>query len=431
MYVTVIQSKGKNKTYQSVLLRESYREGGRVKNRTIANLSRCRPEEIEAIRLALKHKDDLSGLEQVQPGLEVREGPSLGALWTVYALAGRLGLEKALGTERQGRLALWQVLARVLDQGSRLSAVRLAGFHAAGQVLGFSRGFDENDLYRNLTWLSEHQEKIEDRLFKARRGRSRPELFLYDVTSSYLEGENNALADWGYSRDKKRGRKQIVIGFLCDESGEPVSTEVFTGNTSDLQTFEAQVKKAAERFGCRRLTFVGDRGMIKSGQIEEVSQAGFHYITAITKAQIRSMIKKGVFQLGLFDEQLCEVESGGERYILRRNPIRAEEVKRNRESRLALLQALAEQQNRRLAEHPRADQHKAFLKVSEKESRLGLSAFVTVTAEDRRIKVQVDEEYLGEIAELDGCYALKTDLPAEAASAQTIHDRYKDLGVMY
>jgi len=115
MYITVIQAKGKNKTYQSVLLPESYREGGQVKNRTIANLSRCRPEEIEAIRLALKHKDDLSGLEQVQPGLEVREGPSLGAL----------------GTDRQGRLALWQVLARVLDQGSRLSAVRLAGFHAA------------------------------------------------------------------------------------------------------------------------------------------------------------------------------------------------------------------------------------------------------------------------------------------------------------
>ena len=110
----------------------------------------------------------------------------------------------------------------------------------------------------------------------------------------------------GYNRDKKTGKKQIVIGLLCDEEGEPVSTEVFAGNTADLSTFESQVKKAAGRFGCGRVTFVGDRGMIKSGQIEDLSKAGFHYITAITKAQIRSMIKNGVFQLGLFDEHLCE-----------------------------------------------------------------------------------------------------------------------------
>jgi hypothetical protein len=430
MYITVTTSKGKKKTYQSVLLRESYRDGGQVKNRTIANLSHCKPNEIEAIRLALRHKDNLAALQQAKPEIDMREGPSIGAIWTVFETARRLGIQKALGPTRQGKLALWQVLSRVLDQGSRLSAVRLAGFHAVGEVLGFQTGFTENDLYRNLNWLSEHQAKIEDRLFSSRWGKQTPGLFLYDVTSSYLEGDHNELADWGYNRDKKQGKKQIVIGLLCDEKGEPVSTEVFAGNTADLSTFESQVQKAAGRFGCERVTFVGDRGMIKSGQIEDISRAGFHYITAITKAQIRSLIKKGVFQLGLFDEHVCEVEHGGERYILRRNPIRAEEMSISRSERLARLHALADEQNAYLTAHPRADQHTAWQKVAEKEGRLGLSAFVTVTAENRHITVDVDEEYLAEVAELDGCYAIKTDLPAEAADPETIHDRYKDLALV-
>ena len=129
------------------------------------------------------------------------------------------------------RRHFWQVVARVLEQGSRLSAVRLAQGHAACDVLGIRRGFDENDLYANLTWLSTHQEAIEKRLFAQRRGQGKPELFLYDVTSSYLEGQDNAYGAYGYNRDGKKGKKQIVIGLLCDEHGAPVSTEVFRGNT--------------------------------------------------------------------------------------------------------------------------------------------------------------------------------------------------------
>ncbi len=431
MYITTTKSKGKKKTYTSVLLRESYREDGKVKNRTIANLSHCKPNEIEAIRIALKYKSDLSSLQSLtDKGVDLQQGMSVGAIWTVYALARRLGLEKALGTDHSGKLALWQVLARVLGQGSRLSAVRLAQVLAAGDVLGFSRGFDENDLYDNLRYLSEKQTEIEERLFKVRRGKTKPELFLYDVTSSYLEGDKNELADWGYNRDKKRGKKQIVIGLLCDEEGEPVSIEVFEGNTADLSTFESQVKKVSTRFGCERVTFVGDRGMIKSGQIEDLSKAGFNYITGITKPQIRSLIKKGVFQLGLFDENLCEVEQDGVRYILRKNPIRAGEMAQSRSSRLAALEDLAERQNLYLTEHPKADEHKAWQRVIEKESRLNLSSLVTVTAKDRHIKIEMDEEYLAEVAELDGCYVLKTDLPVKAADKETVHARYKDLAMV-
>jgi len=422
-------SKDGKKNYESIWLRESYREKGKVRTRNIANLKNCSVEEITAIELALKHKKNLTDLGSIED-IDLKEGVSVGAVWAVYQMAKKLGIEKALGSDFQGQLALWQILARVLDQGSRLSAVRLAQSQAADSILRFERGFCEDDLYKNLTWLAGRQEKIEKKLFKIRRGENKPGLFLYDVTSSYLEGMHNDFGDWGYNRDKKRGKKQIVIGLLCDAEGEPVSTEVFRGNTGDLSTFESKVKKASQRFGCERVTFVGDRGMIKSGQIENLSKAGFNYITAITKPQIRSLIKKGVFQLGLFDEDLCEVEHDGVRYILRKNPIRADEMACNRASRLAALKDLADKQNKYLAEHPKADQHKAWEKASEKRSRFQLGTFVSVTAKDRHIKIEVDEEYQDEIAELDGCYVLKTDLPVEVASAETVHGRYKDLSMV-
>jgi transposase len=431
MYVARAKWASKNgkKTYESIWLRESYRESGKVKTRNVTNLKNCSEEEITAIELALKHKKNLADLGSIED-IDIKEGVSVGAVWAVYQVAKKLGIEKALGSDFQGQLALWQVLARALDQGSRLSAVRLAQSQASDSILRFEHGFCEDDLYKNLTWLAGRQEKIEKKLFKIRRGENKPGLFLYDVTSSYLEGQHNDLGDWGYNRDKKRGKKQIVIGLLCDAEGEPVSTEVFKGNTGDLSTFESQVKKVSTRFGCERVTFVGDRGMIKSGQIEDLSMAGFNYITAVTKPQIRSLIKKGVFQLGLFDEDLCEVEQDGVRYILRKNPIRADEMAQSRASRLATLKNLADQQNQYLAGHPRADQHKAWEKVSEKRSRFTLGAFVSVTARDRHITIKVDEECLAEIAELDGCYVLKTDLPVEAVSAETVHGRYKDLSMV-
>jgi hypothetical protein len=316
MHVVTNKSAPKNskKIYQSVLLRESYREGGKVKKRTIANLSGCKPEEIAAIKLALKHKDDLAEIGSLK-SVELQEGLSVGAVWTVYQMAKRTGIEKSLGKEFAAKLAIWQVIARVIEQGSRLSAVRLAQTQAACDVLDIRRGFDENDLYDNLKWLADNQEKIEDTLFSVRRGKTKPEIFLYDVTSSYLEGTKNYFGKYGYNRDGKKGKQQIVIGLLCDESGEPVSTEVFAGNTKDTQTFASQVKKAAERFGCERVTFVGDRGMIKIPQIKDLPK-GFHYITAITKPQINSLMDKGVIQIGLFDEDLFEIEDNDIRYIL-------------------------------------------------------------------------------------------------------------------
>jgi len=426
MYVArALWPSSNGKTYESVYLRESFREGARVRKRDIANLTHCDPQEIAAIELALKFKGHLSALGSLDH-IELRQGLSVGAVWTVYEVARRRGIDKALGQDFAGQLALWQVLARVLDQGSRLAAVRLAQGHAACDVVGIRRGFDENDLYANLGWLSEQQEKIEERLFARRPGR-KPELFLYDVTSSYLEGQANALGAYGYNRDGKRSKKQIVIGLLCDQEGEPVSTEVFRGNTQDPATFASQVKKASERFGCERVTFVGDRGMIKSGQVQDLARVGFHYITAITKPQIKTLLEAGILQMDLFDAELCEVSHEGLRYVLRRNPLRADELSAARADKKVSVERLREALNRYLAEHPRARSATAERTVRAKISQLKLDSWLAVEVEGRSLKLTVNQLALEEVSRLDGCYVIKTDLPESAASKQVIHDRYKDL----
>jgi hypothetical protein len=426
MYVArALWPSANGKTYESIYLRESYRDGPHVRKRDIANLTHCDPKEVAAIELALQFKGDLSALGSLDK-IQLRQGLSVGAVWTVYEVARRRGIDTSLGHDFAGQLALWQVLARVLDQGSRLSAVRLAQVHAACDILGIRRGFDENDLYANLGWLSQQQEKIEDRLFARRQGH-KPELFLYDVTSSYLEGQDNALGAYGYNRDGKKGKKQIVIGQLCDEHGEPVSTEVFQGNTQDPATFASQVNKAGERFGCERVTFVGDRGMIKSGQIRDLAQAGFHYITAITKPQIQTLLKAGVLQMDLFDVELCEVSHEGVRYVLRRNPLRADELAASRADKKASVERLRETLDRYLTEHPRAQTSTAERSVRAKIAQLKLDAWLAVEVAGRSLQLTVNQPALDEISRLDGCYVLKTDLLQSAASKKVIHDRYQDL----
>src|SRR6201996_8000130 len=359
------------------LLRESYREAGKVKHRTIANLSHCKAEEVEAIRLALRRKADLAGMvaAAAERALELVPGPSVGAVWLLSPLARDLGIVAALGSDRQ-ELALWQVIARVLDQGSRLSAVRLAGGHAAGAALGMI-SFDEDDLYANLDWLAQHQADIETRLFARRKPASAPDVFLYDVTSTYLEGELNAFAAFGYNRDRKSGKRQIVIGLLCDVDGRPLSIELFAGNTSDVKTFSSQLSKAAARFGADRVTFVGDRGMIKGPQSAELGAADFHYITAITKALMDGLIAAGVLQMDLFEETLAEVEGkDGERYVLRRNPARAEELAASRQDKLTTLRTAGETANKYLRDHPRAAAKTQLSKLKARAKTLHIDRFV-------------------------------------------------------
>ena len=211
------------KSYESIYLRESYRDGTHVRKRNIANLTHCDPQEIAAIELALRHKNNLTALASLEQ-IELHQGPSVGAVWTVYQVAQRLGLRKILGDEFSGHLALWQVLARVLEQGSRLSAVRLVAVHAAGAVLGCFRGFDENDLYDNLTWLSAQQKDIENRLF-AQRGRKNRSCFSTTspvATSRGITTPSVPMATAGMAR-RTKNRSSLAYYATRKENPSPSS----------------------------------------------------------------------------------------------------------------------------------------------------------------------------------------------------------------
>lgn len=425
MYIDVSKSVQRGKTYYRQLLRESYREDGKIKHRTLANLSSLPDRVIAAMKLALKHKDDLSALVNVT-NIETVQGMRIGAVFCLQAIAVRLGLVKALGTDRPGKLALWQVLARLIDQGSRLSAVRLAESHGVCDILGLDT-FHEDHLYDNLFWLSENQEMIEKRLFKQRYGAAPPRLFLYDVTSSYLEGTCNAFGAFGYNRDGKKGKQQIVVGLLADSEGVPVSVRVFEGNTQDVKTVGDQISVLVKRFGVEEVIFVGDRGMLKQPQLNLLEDHRFHYITAITKTHIRKLLKDGVFQMELFDEDLGEIESEGIRYVFRRNPQRAEEISTNRDDKLNKLQKLVDQKNVYLAGHGRSKAEIAVNKVVAYARKLKLQDWMEVGVDERRLTLQFNRQACDEASRLDGCYVIKTDLPTGDIPAGMIHDRYKDL----
>lgn len=420
MHIHRLKTKVGSKVYNSILLRESYREGKQVRKRTIANVTNWSPELIAVLEASLKG-------QQLVPAeaIEVGPGKNFGASFAFASLAKLLRLPDALGSSRQGRLALMMAVLRPIKAVSKLGTVAMAKNQAVEELLGIS-AFDEDDLYGALDWLEQNQDSIEDSLFRSRGGQCQT-LFLYDVTSSYLEGQQNELAKYGYNRDKKAGKKQIVIGLLKDEHGLPVSVQVYEGNTLDHKTVSDQIKKLKERFGVRRVVMIGDRGMLKQAQIAEIGAHEWNYITALTKPQLESLLEQGVIQLGLFDEKLCQVEQEGRRLILRRNPKRAQELGANRQCRLDKFLALANEANEKLSKGLRADAQKSFQKVSAAVVRYNLEKFVRLRLEKRFIEVIIDDEKVESAKQLDGCYALVTDLDKKDFAAETVHERYKDL----
>lgn len=432
MFIAEIISKGKKgKSYTSILLRESYRVGSKIKSKTLAVLTHMPAHILEAVRRALAQpSDSLAGLAKTSDdSLRLRTAESFGALWTVDQVAQQLGIKKALGGTREAELSYWQVLARVLRPGTSLLAmVRLASTCAAAAILGWRLAFTEDDLYANGSWLEGRHAVIERRLWQSRATQLKDQLFLYDVTSSYLEGHYNALAAWGYNRDHKEGKKQLVIGLLADSRGEPVSIQVYRGNTNDLKTFGQQVHKIKKELGCEGVTLVGDRGMIRSDQKAAAQKAQFHFITTLTKPQIQKLLADKVFQIELFEEKVQEVfAEDGRRFVLRRNPMRQEELQRAREQKQKALEAAILKANTYLKEHPRAKVSTQRRLLSAQLQRLKLQDWLKLSVKNQRLVLTLDAPALKAAAQLDGCYVVESDLKAAQADAQTLHDRYKDL----
>ena len=414
------------KIYRRVLLRNSYRRNGKVCHDTVATLSKCSNEEIEAIKFALANKKNLAALKVPDKTVKTRQGLTIGTVWLLYQLAKRLGIVNAMGRSGKAKLVLWMIISAIIGSVSRLSATRLAQSHAACDILGLD-SFCEDDLYTAMDWLDDHQQVIEGRLFKGRYKHEKPNMYLYDVTSSYLEGDQNEFGDYGYNRDGKKGKKQIVIGLLTDDEGRPISCEVFQGNTQDTKTFKSQVDKIAQRFGIEKVTFVGDRGMIKSAQISDLTTEKYHYITALTKPEIETLLKQDVVQMELFDKTVCEVEAEGIRYIFRRNPIRVREIRETRQSKLRKVYDLCLQKSEYFAEYPKAKVEVAKRIVKEKAGRLKIGKWVNICNQGRNLSVEINKIILEQEEKLDGCYVIKTDLSVKTASKQTVHDRYKSL----
>jgi len=418
MYIATVPNR---KSPPAILLRESYRENGKVKTRTIANLTHWAPERIEALRKALKGEFD--GLD----GEEV-SGEIFGVLFALKQLADQVGMTRVLGTSEEGRLALFLVLARIAHGGSRLSAVRWAEQHAVSDILALE-DFDENDLYEALDWLEAEQTRIEKRLYQAyvsAHGEP-PAIVLYDVTSSYFEGEHNELAEYGYNRDGKRGKKQIVIGLLTGADGEPLAVRVFEGNTADPSTVGEQIALLKQQFGVEEVVFIGDRGMIKAKGKEALSALGWRYISALTTQQVRALIKRGALQLDLFDEDIGEVLDGDKRLIVRRNERTRHREQARRADKLKRLEARIAERNAFVRQSTRADPAAGLRQLELWVKRHKLSGFVTLSLEQDEIRCQIDQERLAEVALLDGCYVLETTVPAAQMDAQTVDERYRDL----
>jgi transposase len=410
------------KIYKSVLLRESYREDKKVKKRTIANLSHCSEEQIDAISWALKNK---SSLPIPKEEFQIIQGRSIGGVYVLNEIANRLGISKALGASFHAKLALWLVIARILEQGSRLSATRLDNQYDIASVIGLKRGFDENNLYDCLHWLNQNQTQIENCLFNQKK--QSKQFYWYDVTSSYLEGIHNELAAFGYNRDQKKRKRIIVVGLLCQETGDPISIEAFRGNTQDTQTFESQLIKLKKRFGCESITIVCDRGIIREKQKKLLSEYGFHYITALPMRQITPLLDANIIVPEQFTNELQSKVHDDRRYIYRCNPERALETQKQRQERLDTAQRRIDQENLRLREKPKSSTYSAKRRSQKYLKKLYLYEWVTISIKNRQLFLEVDEEALKIKSKFDGCYVWTTDWSEEQVSTREIYEQYKNL----
>jgi hypothetical protein len=419
------------------LLRETYREGGKVKKRTLANITRWPVGKIEALRRLLR--DQLPGGDGAR-GLNLLRSLPHGHVAAVLGTLRKLGLDHVLSQggrqpARAVELCVAMIVARVIDPASKLATARVLDSETAhcslGAVLGLGT-VDEQALYEALDWLIEQQERIETAF--ARRHLQNGTLVLYDVSSTYFEGRSCELAKFGYNRDGKIGKLQIVFGLLCTAEGCPVAIEVFEGNIGDPSTLASQVNKLKERFALERVVLIGDRGMITAARLTQtVIPAGLDWITALRAPAIRGLVEAGAIQLSLFDQRdLAEITAPdypGERLVVCRNPLLAEERARKRAELLDAtekkLVAIAERVRRPTTRLRGKD--KIGLAVGAVINRYKVAKHFTITITDddltfTRNAAQIDAE-----AALDGVYVLRTSLKPETLDAAATVKAYKQL----
>ena len=421
----------------AVLLRESYRDAGKVRKRTLANLSKWPPTLIEGLRVLLKGGAAVSRLHDA---FDIVRSKPHGHVAAVLGTLRKLALERTIaGADSPARRrVLAMIVARILDPGSKLATARGLAADTARDSLAETLGLeecDEDDLYAGMDWLLKRQDAIERRL--ARQHLKDGALVFYDLTSVYLEGCHCPLAQRGYSRDGRRGKLQIEFGLLCDAEGRPVAVQVFDGNTADPATVGVQIDKLRRRFGFSRVVLVGDRGMLTEARIrEDVSPAGLDWISALRVPAVRSLVESGAVRPSFFDEtDLVEIRSDaypGERLMVCRNPLLAEARARKREELLQATEALLEpivaatkREKWRLK-----GQDKIGVRVGKVLGKYKMAKHFDLDIQDDAFGYRRKPESIAAEAALDGLYVVRTSLAETQLDAEGAVRAYKRLSAV-
>ena len=433
MYIETVPNRN---SPPAILLREGWREGQRVRKRTLANLSAWPAAKIETLRRLLRN-EPLVGRDDA---FDITRSTPHGHVAAVLGTLRQLRLDRAIAgvpsPERERALAL--IAARILDPGSKLATARGLAADTARDSLAGELGLGkvgEDDLYAAMDWLLQRQDAIERRL--AKRHLEDGALVLYDLTSVYLEGRRCPLARHGYSRDGKRGKLQIEFGLLCNRDGCPVAVEVFDGSTADPMTVPSQIDALRRRFGLDRVVLVGDRGMLTEARIrQDVAPAGLDWIGALRAPAIRKLVESGTVQMSLFDRtDLVEVNSDaypGERLMVCRNPLLAAERARKRDDLLQASERLldpiaaAVQRPRR----PLTGQDKIALRVGKVIGRYKMAKHFDLEITDSSFRYRRKPDSIAAEAALDGLYVVRTSLPASALDATETVRAYKSLSAV-
>ena len=426
-HVVTTRRQGRQREYVAHLLRRSYREGGKVKKETVANLSHLPDEVIELIRGALRGQrfvafDERFAIERSLPA---------GHVEAALGLARRLELARLLdrSRSRQRALCLAMIVQRVIAPGSKLAMSRAFSQSTLAAELSVE-GADEDELYEAMDWLLERQQRIERQL--ARRHLREGTLVLYDVSSSYFEGRSCPLAQLGYSRDRKRGTPQIVYGLLTDRRGCPVAVEVFQGSLHDDKTLPRQVEKLKQRFGLGSVVVVSDRGMVTKANLELLGQTeGAAWITALKAPQVKRLVKHGDLQLSLFDEQsLAEIASDDypdERLVVCRNPLVATERARKREELLVATERALSEIQARVEQGTLQGEAEIGLAAGAVWNRWRVKKHFEIEITDTSFRFRRKQEQIEAEAALDGIYVLRTSVPDSELEAPEVVRAYKQL----
>lgn len=433
VHVAITKREYKGRVYRSYLLRRTYREGGKVKHETLGNISHLPASIIELIMRALKGEIFFSADESFLIERSLPHGHVLAVLGTLT----RLGLDKILD-EKQGRrkaLVMGMLVARILEPCSKLATARGLGEETLSTTLGDLLGIKSvqvEELHKALDWLLGRQARIEAAL--AERYLTEGSLVLYDVTSTYFEGRKCPLAKLGHNRDGKKSKPQIVFGIMCTQEGCPVATEVFEGNTSDPKTLGAQIEKIRSRFGLSHVVVVGDRGMITQARIrEELKEEGLDWITALRAPAIRQLVKGGSLQLSLLDRrdmaEITDPAYPGERLIVCKNPLLADERARKREDLLRCTERELDkivQATVRLSRSLKG-RERIMRRVDRALDKFKMRKQFRVRIEERSFSYERDQEGIARESALDGFYVVRTSVARQTLSAEDAVRAYKGL----